>query len=72
MPLRSIALNYLQRTSPNPPKALVKAFNHLKKRDDIIITKPDKGSGVEVMDKPEYIRLLSAASVGNTPKIYTC
>ena len=52
--LRSIALNYIQRTSPNPPKALVKALNQLKKRDDIIITKPDKGSGVVVMDKSEY------------------
>ena len=55
-------------TSPNPPKALVKALNRLKKRDDIVITKPDKGSGVVVMDKPEYIRLLSAASVDNTSK----
>ena len=33
--LRSIALNYIQRTSPSPPKALVKALNCLKKRDDI-------------------------------------
>ena len=66
--LRSIALNYIQRTSPNLPKALVKALNRLKKRDDIVITKPDKGSGVVVMDKPEYIRLLRAASVDNTSK----
>ena len=66
--LRSIALNYTQRTSPNPPKAPVKALNRLKKRDDIVITKPDKGSGVVVMDKPEYIRLLGAASVDNTSK----
>ena len=29
--LRSIALNYIQRASPNPPKALVKALNRLKK-----------------------------------------
>lgn len=66
--LRSIALNYIQRSSPNPPKALVKALNGLKKRDDIVITKPDKGSGVVVMDKADYIRLLSAASVDNTSK----
>ena len=26
----------------------------LKKRDDIVITKPDKGSGVVVMDKSDY------------------
>ena len=35
--LRSIALNYIQRTSPNPPKALVKALNRLKKRDGVAI-----------------------------------
>ena len=66
--LRSIALNYIQRTSPNPPKALVKALNRLKKRDDIVITKPDKGSGVVVIDKAEYTRLLSAASIDDTSK----
>ena len=66
--LRSIALNYIQRSSPNPPKALVKALNGLKKRDDIVITKPDKGSGVVVIDKADYIRLLSAASGDNTSK----
>ena len=43
--LRSIALNYIQRKSPNPPKALVdhEALNRLKERDDIVITRPDKG-----------------------------
>ena len=51
--LRSIALNYIERTSPNPPKALVKALNRLKKRDDIAITRPDKGPGVVIMDKAE-------------------
>ena len=34
-----------------------------------LFTKPDKGSGVVMMDKPEYIRLVSAASVDNTPKL---
>ena len=33
----------------------------------IVITKPDKGSGVVVMDKSEYI-LLSKASVNDTSK----
>lgn len=56
--LRSIALNYIQRRSPSPPKALLKALNHLKKRDDIVVTKPDKGYGIVVMDKSEYIRPL--------------
>ena len=46
----------------------MKALNRLKKRDDIIITKPDKGSGVVVMDKGEYTRLLSAASIDDTSK----
>ena len=58
--LRSIALNYIQRTSPSPPKALVKALNLLKKRDDIVVTKPDKGS--------KYLLVLSAASVDGTTK----
>ena len=66
--LRSIALNYIQRTSTSPPKALVKALNLLKKRDDIVVTKPDKGSGIVVMDKSEHLRLLSAASVDDTMK----
>ena len=65
--LRSIALNYIQRSSPNPPKALVRALHNLKKRDDII-TKPDKGSGVVVMNKTEYIDLLKTASVNDTSK----
>ncbi|CAB3991067.1 Myosin light chain kinase, smooth muscle, partial [Paramuricea clavata] len=55
--LRSIALNYIHRANPNPPKALVKALNQLKKHDDIVITKPDKGSGVVVMDKTELLEI---------------
>ena len=69
--LRSIALNYIQCASPSPPKALVKALNCLKKRDDIVVTKPDKGSGIVVMDKCEYIRLLSAASIDDATK-FSC
>ena len=66
--LRSIALNYVKSISPSPPKALVKALNRLKKRDDIVVTKPDKGSGIVVMDKSEYLRLLSAASIDDITK----
>ena len=33
-----------------------------------MITKPDKGSGVVIMDKTEYLRLLSEASVSDTKK----
>ena len=53
--LRSIALNYIERKGPEPPKTLVKSIQQLKKRNDIVITKPDKGSGVVVMDKADYI-----------------
>ena len=56
--LRSVALNYIQRKSPQPPKTLLTAMEQLKRRSE-----PDKGSGVVVMDKTEYIRLLSEASV---------
>ena len=46
----------------------MKALNRLKKRDDIVVTKPDKGSGIVVMDKSEYIRLLSEASIDDATK----
>ena len=40
----------------------------MKKRNDIIITKPDKGSGVVVMNKDEYCRLLRKACVDDKSK----
>jgi hypothetical protein len=43
-------------------------LNQLKQRDDIVITKPDKGTGVVVMNKCDYIRLLSEASVDDEEK----
>ena len=43
---RSIALNYIERKGPSPPKSLQRALNQLKQRDDIVITKPDKGTGM--------------------------
>ena len=71
--LRSIALNYIARRSPTPPpKALLQAINNLKRRDDIVITKPDKGSGVVVMDKADYLRLLCDASVCDSTKFIRC
>ena len=51
--LRSVALNYIQRKSPQPSKTLLTAMEQLKRRSE-----PDKGSGAVVMDKTEYIRLL--------------
>ena len=66
--LRSVALNYIHRKGPKPSKTLLKAIHQLKKRDDIIVTKPEKGSGVVVMDKDEYLRLLADASINNATK----
>ena len=37
--LRSVALNYIERKGPRPPKALLAAIKELKRRDDIVITK---------------------------------
>ena len=67
---RSIALNYIERKGTKPPKTLLKSINKLKKRDDIVITKPDncKGSGVVVMDKSDYVRLLCEASINDQTK----
>ena len=45
--LRSVALNYIQRKSPQPPKTLLTAMEQLKRRSE-----PDKGSGVVVMFCP--------------------
>ena len=67
MSSRQITTQYVT-LGPSPPKQLLTAIKQLKRRDDIVITKPDKGSGVVVMDKSEYIHLLSEASVNDTSK----
>ena len=69
--LCSIALNYIERKGPKPPKTLLKSIQQLKKRDDIVITKLDKGSGVVIMGKSDYIRLLSEASINDQTKFKT-
>ena len=66
--LKSIALNYIEQYGPKPPKSLLRSIGQLRKRDDIIVTKPDKGSGVVVMNKSEYIQLLRAASINDSTK----
>jgi hypothetical protein len=66
--LRSIALNYCERKGPTPPKAMLRAIGQLKKRDDIVITKPDKGSGLVLMDKCDYVRLLKESSINDETK----
>ena len=64
--LRSVALDDVNKKRLNPPKTLLKAIKELRNRDDTVVTKPDKGSGVVVMDK--YLRLLSEASINDTRK----
>jgi len=58
----------LHENESKPPKAFLQAINNLKRREDIIITKPDKGSGVVVMDKTDYLRLLCDASIRDSTK----
>lgn len=66
--LRSIALNYIECKSPKPPKTLQRAIKQLKQLDNIVVTKPDKGTGVVVMDKSDYVSLLGQASINDTSK----
>ena len=66
--LKSIALNYSFCKSRKVPKQIQTAVNQQKRNNNIAITKPDKGSGVVVMDKTEYIHLLSEASFADTTK----
>ena len=44
---------------------MLRAISQLKKRGDIVITKPDKGTGVVVMDKSDYVRLLKESSISD-------
>ena len=66
--LRSVALNYIHCKVQKPSKTLLLAIEQLKRRDNIIITKQDEGSGVVVMDKSEYLRLLSEACINDSNK----
>ena len=50
--LRSIALNYIERKGPSPPRSLRRAL----------------GTGVVVMDKSQYTKLLNEASIDNKEK----
>lgn len=60
--------HYIERRGARPPKALVRSINQLKKRDDVVIRKQDKGSGVVVMNKSDYVRLLGEASINDETK----
>ena len=68
--VQSVALNYIQHKVQKPSKTLLLAIEQLKQRDNIVITKPDKGSGVVVMDKSEYLQLLSEASINDSSKFW--
>jgi len=61
-------MDYINQKGLRPPKTFLKAIEELRNRDDIVVTKPDKCSGVVVMDKYEYLRLLSEASINDTSK----
>ena len=67
--LQSIALNYIECKGPRPPKALVRSINRLRKQDYIVIRPPDKGSGVVVMNKSDYVRLLNEAFINDKTKL---
>ena len=66
--LRSIALNYIECKPPKPPKPLQRAIQQLKRLSNIVVTKPDKGTGVVIMNKSDYVDLLSQASINDTSK----
>ena len=40
-------------------KECFRAINRLRKNDDIIITKPDKGSGVVLLNKSDYVNKMN-------------
>ena len=66
--LEKIDLSSLHSTSKSSKatKALQKAVQQLKRRSDIVITTPYKGSGVIVMDRADYGHLLHDTSIKDT------
>ena len=46
----------------------MKALTDLKIREDSVISKPNKGSGVVIMDKEQYVRFLCEASIDITTR----
>ena len=47
---------------------MLRAIGQLKKGDDIVITEPDKGSRVVILDKTECVSLLKESSVNDETK----
>lgn len=54
--------------TPAPPREMLRAIGLLKKRNDLIITKPDKGLEVLIMDKSDYKNLLKESSINDETK----
>lgn len=50
-------------------QAWQRAIKQLKRFDNIVITKPDKGTGVVVMNKSNYVSRLSQVSINHTSKV---
>ena len=63
-----ISLNVIECKSLKPPKTLQRAIKQLKRLDNIVVTKPDKGNGEVVMNKSDYLNRLSQASINDTSK----
>ena len=55
----SIERFYHNRPFQNLPKKIGLALQALAKRKDLVITKPDKGNGVVIMDKSDYIQKMN-------------
>ena len=67
--LRSLCDKYCQaRQIARMPRSLQHAAALLRKLSNIYIGKPDKGNGVILLDKTEYLSLLNAASVDDSSK----
>ena len=56
--IKNIALNsfYVKNNcKPNLPKDEYKALLNLSKNKNIIVTRPDKGNGIIILDKHDYL-----------------
>ena len=66
--LKTICEQYCAARHQNMPKSLHDAVQSLKKNNNIIISKPDKGNGVVILNKDDYTCLLRKASVDDATK----
>ena len=66
--LKTLSEKYCAVRKPLLPRPFREAICNLCKRNDIVISKPDKGNGIVILDKDVYISLLESASVQDTTK----